>query len=151
MACNGNCGSCGGHTSKKTVAMSEPKKALVKRLLTLQDATASSRRALEAVFASLSGSFIPEKELEEIKTQTISSLEGLIEFLVPVFDNYTEEELQAMIDFGESPIGRAIAAKSPAIQAESYQLSMQYAQQVFADVTATFEDRFGREQQFGRA
>lgn len=143
--CDGNCHGCG---SKKP-QMSETKKALARRLLAAQDATASAKRAMERVLTQLEqfgADLLTQHEFESVKQTALASLDNLVEYLIPVFDTYTEEELLAQVAFYESPVGESIRSKAEAVQAESFNRSMQYAQQLTADISATLEERYEQRQ-----
>jgi uncharacterized protein len=64
-----------------------------------------------------------EMEGEFLKT----SLDDLVEMLVPVYKKYmSEEELQELIKFYQTPVGKKYAKNTPAIMQESMQLGQQW-------------------------
>ncbi len=70
----------------------------------------------------------PEGRKQEM--ENLFDINGIIENLVPVYDNYyTEEELKELVRFYESPIGQKFIEVSPEIMLESAQASVEYFQE----------------------
>ena len=55
------------------------------------------------------------------------NLTEIITKLIPIYDKYyTEEDLQALVNFNESPVGKKILEVTPKIAAETIQVSVAY-------------------------
>ena len=80
----------------------------------LKEATAQNNQAVsETVFAILKGT-----TLSLVKRQ-ISAKGGLMDRVVPLYDKYyTIGEIQALIQFYETPLGKKVTALRPAIAKE---------------------------------
>ena len=80
----------------------------------LKEATAQNNQAVsETVFAILKGT-----TLSLVKRQ-ISAKGGLMDRVVPLYDkHYTIDEIQALIQFYETPLGKKVTALRPAIANE---------------------------------
>ncbi len=79
-------------------------------------------------------------ELE--KEFTESSMEDLAEMLVPVYQKYmTVEDLEELIQFYESPIGRKFAKNTPLITQESMQIGQQWGMKIGESFAKKMEER----------
>ncbi len=81
----------------------------------LKEATAQNNQAVsETVFAILKGS-----TLSLVKRQ-VSAQGGLMDRVVPLYDkHYTQDEIQKLIQFYETPLGKKVSALRPQITKES--------------------------------
>ncbi|HBC87517.1 MAG TPA: hypothetical protein DCZ94_11225 [Lentisphaeria bacterium] len=66
-----------------------------------------------------------------------ATAESLMEYFVPVYiEKYTEEELDAMINFYSTPVGQAIVKKSLPVVRELRKASMQWGMEISAKVNS---------------
>ena len=64
---------------------------------------------------------------EETTTFFDKNFDALIEAAVPIYAKYyTEDDLDALIEFYESPVGQKFVATAPALSQDSFQLSQRW-------------------------
>ena len=97
------------------VVMLTAENALERFFPVLKEATAQNNQAVsETVFAILRGT-----ALSLVKRQ-VSAKGGLMDRVVPLYDrHYTIGEIQALIQFYETPLGKKVTALRPQIAKES--------------------------------
>jgi uncharacterized protein len=79
-------------------------------------------------------------ELEEEFTKT--SIDDLTEMLVPVYKKYmTKEDLEELIKFYETPVGRKFAEYTPMIMQESMQIGQQWGLKIGQDFERKMMER----------
>ena len=77
---------------------------------------------MEQILAS-----VPEERKAQFKD--ILDVDKIIEQLVPIYDKYyTEEDIKALVDFYESPVGKKQLQNTPDIMTEAVQVMIQYFQ-----------------------
>ncbi|MCF6179500.1 MAG: DUF2059 domain-containing protein [Geopsychrobacter sp.] len=62
------------------------------------------------------------------------------EYIQLYTETFTEEELQGIIDFSKSPLGKKMAEKSPILMQKSMEIGRQHAQQVMPQVQVAIQD-----------
>ncbi|GAB3661739.1 hypothetical protein GCM10028791_36490 [Echinicola sediminis] len=78
-------------------------------------------------------------ELEKAYLKT--SMDELVEMLVPVYRKYlSEEELQELINFYNTPAGKKFAQSSPLIMKESMQIGQQWGMKIAQEVMQKLEE-----------
>ena len=97
-------GEAAGDTEK-----ADPRKEKVKKLLDLRMAGKSMRRqVIEGIKIQMPG--VADSWFDDVITD--ADLDDLMDIYVPIYEKaYTDEELDALLAFYDSPIGRAIAKK----------------------------------------
>jgi len=72
------------------------------------------------------------KEWDELEAEFMKrSINELVVLLVPVYQKYlTQEDLEAIIEFYKTPVGKKFALHNPAIMQESMQIGQQWGMQI---------------------
>lgn len=80
---------------------------------------------------------------EELKMEiTQASIDDLTEMLAPVYAKHlTEEDLQGMIAFYETPLGKKYAMSNPLIVQESMQVGQAWGRQIGEDFVRKMKER----------
>jgi len=92
--------------------------------LSLSGTDLSFDATIEQVIMMLGPSLSEDKKTEVKK----EAFEKLIDYMLPIYRrNISQEDLNALIDFYNSPSGKRISAAQPAIINETTQVSMQWA------------------------
>jgi len=96
------------------VVMLTTENALERFFPILKEATAQNNQAVsETVFAILKGSTL------SLVKQQVSAQGGLMDRVVPLYDkHYTQGEIQTLIQFYETPLGKKVTALRPQIAKE---------------------------------
>ena len=77
-------------------------------------------------------------EKEFLKT----SINDLVDMLVPVYSKYlTKSDLEELINFYQTPVGRKFAKNTPLIMQESMQIGQQWGMQVGQDFEKKLKER----------
>ena len=72
----------------------------------------------------------------------LTSLDELVDMLTPVYEKHlTRADLQALIDFYQTPVGAKFAGKTPMIMQESMQVGQQWGQKVAESVQRTLKEK----------
>jgi uncharacterized protein len=103
----------------------------IHKLLTLTDARGTFKRALETQISSMRANVpqVPPKFWDEVLKEV--DADKFVELLVPVYDkHFSNEELEGMIAFYETPLGKKLVAKLPQIMAESAAAGDKYGQEI---------------------
>jgi hypothetical protein len=83
---------------------------------------------------------------EEISATLRQSLPELVEQMAQVYEDvFTEEELDAMLDFYRGPAGQSLLNKMPQVMARSMQFSQSWAISAFQDLPQRIEQRLRAE------
>jgi uncharacterized protein len=70
-----------------------------------------------------------------------TSINDLVEMLVPVYSKYmTEEDLKEMIKFYQTPVGQKFAKSTPLIMQESMQIGQQWGMKIGQDITTKVKE-----------
>lgn len=110
--------------------ISDSYKANVKKMLHLAGSEATFSASIKQMFIMFKQqqTNVPEEvwtEFEKEFTQT--SMDELVEMLIPVYHNHlTEADVKKMIEFYETPVGKKFAEKTPLITQESMQVGQQW-------------------------
>ena len=95
----------------------------------------SAQTYVEALLEGIKQAPIPYED-KELYSKFATS-DGIIDYFIPVYmEKYTEEELDAMIDFYSSPAGQSIVRKSLPVVIELRKASMQWTMQISAKVNS---------------
>ncbi len=109
--------------------------AKVERLIELTDGKTIGRSMASLVTQSLLRSTqLPPRAAqivsEEVEAFFDENLDALVTSLIPVYAKYyTEADLDALIEFYESPIGQKLAEVTPAFSQDSFQAGQRVAQE----------------------
>lgn len=94
-----------------------------------------TKQAIEQNFQLLIERASKERPEEAQKIKDNIKTDELIEVLIPVYDrNFSQEDLQAFIDFYGSASGRKLLMNIPALMRESVEASARYIQQKFPEL-----------------
>lgn len=101
-----------------------------------------SNKTFDIVLTQMS-SMVPETHREWFSEHFSSeAMKDLVASLVPVYQkHYTLEEIEALNAFYESPTGRSIAAKTPAVTEESMIASQQWAMKLLPKMQEEMQKR----------
>lgn len=104
----------------------------------------------EIIFAQLEAAEIPEEREKNLKAMQKIALDLLFEglsweslkeeYIQLYAETFTEEELQGIIEFSKSPLGKKMAEKSPILMQKSMEIGRQHAQQVMPQVQLAIQD-----------
>lgn len=120
------------------VAQSTPtatKEANIRKLLVQTDAKGIFKRSLETQMNMMkaSASQIPPKFWDEILKEV--DADKFIELLIPVYDkHFSNDELEGLIAFYDTPLGKKMVSKLPQIMAESAEAGSKYGEQIATKV-----------------
>ncbi|MFA6567962.1 MAG: DUF2059 domain-containing protein [Victivallales bacterium] len=90
---------------------------------------------IEALLEGIKQAPIPFED-KELYSKFATS-DSIMDYFVPVYmEKYTEEELDAMIDFYSSPVGQSIVKKSLPVVIELRKASMQWGMQMSVRVNS---------------
>lgn len=102
------------------------------------------------IISQLEAAEIPEEREKNLKAmQKIASdllYAGLSwdslkeEYIALYAETFTEEELEGIIAFSKSPLGKKMAEKSPLLMQKSMEIGRQHAQQVMPEVQQAIQD-----------
>lgn len=94
---------------------------------------ATYQAAISQMFVMLRGqNNIPENIVADLEQEFLNtSLAELVDMLTPVYEkHFSEADLQEIIKFYDSPIGRKFAEKTPFVMQESMQVGQQWGQKI---------------------
>jgi hypothetical protein len=131
---------CG--SSYSIFAQSDSKATKIRQMLELNGSLNVSKQVMKTILASFEKLYpkvdkqIWEEFAKEIKT------EELIELVVPIYDKYyTEEDVDQLIVFYNSPIGKKVTETLPAISQESMIAGQAWGKQLAEKVIAKLKDK----------
>ncbi|HET8854567.1 MAG TPA: DUF2059 domain-containing protein [Salinimicrobium sp.] len=74
---------------------------------------------------------VPAENKEAFKAELQKSLEGLYDDIAVIYmESYTEEDVDAILDFYRTPIGQKMLAQTPKIMEKSMRLGQQWGMQL---------------------
>ena len=121
-----------GGDAQNPVKEKESKKEKAMKVLKI---SGSAQTYVEALLEGIKQAPIPYED-KELYSKFATS-DGIIDYFIPVYmEKYTEEELDAMIDFYSSPAGQSIVRKSLPVVIELRKASMQWTMQISAKVNS---------------
>lgn len=109
-------------------------KQSLKEMLELAGTEATFNVAIKQMFVMFKEqkSNVPSEVWESFESEfSNTSMDELVEMLVPVYQRHlTEADLQAMIAFYKTPVGKKYAEKTPLIMQESMQVGQQWGMRI---------------------
>lgn len=106
--------------------------ATVKKLITVSGGDATMKMIPEqmAKMFEQQSANIPPKVADEIRKMfSEESIAKLVDQMIPIYSKYyTQEDLDGLIEFYNSPVGKKLAETQPKIAMESIQIAQQWAQ-----------------------
>lgn len=74
---------------------------------------------------------VPAENQEAFKAEVRESLKGLYEDIAVIYmESYTEEDVDAILEFYHSPVGQKMLAETPKIMEKSMQLGQEWGMQL---------------------
>lgn len=103
----------------------------IRKILTLTDASGIFKKTLESQINMLrkTKTEVPPKFWDEVLKEV--DPDKFVELLVPIYDqHFSSDELEAIIVFYETPVGKKMISTLPQIMAESAAAGDKYGQQI---------------------
>ena len=129
---------------QKVQAVSSAKMALIRRILVLTNAGDLTISAMEAAIPAqrAANPQIPAEFWTEFSARARRDIPQLLERLIPVYDaNFSEAQLQQLVRFYESPIGRHLVSVQPNVTVQSIQTGQQWGAEIGAEVARELQRR----------
>ena len=117
------------------------KEANIRKLLTLTDARGVFKRAIEVQLSMVkrTQTQIPPKFWDEVLKEVYPN--KFVELLIPVYDkHFSNDELEGLIAFYETPVGKKLVSKLPEIMTESAAIGDKYGQQIANQVIKRMQE-----------
>lgn len=118
--------------------------ALIHRLLELSEATELTVQAIEEAMPSQRAlnPQIPKEFWDEFAVRVRRETPQLLQMFVPIYDaKFTTVQLQELVAFYESPLGRHLLQVQPAILAETMQAGRQWGARMGGEIAAELARR----------
>ena len=125
-----------GQTAEKAV--------LIRRLLTVTRAAELAVTAMEATVPAqrAANPKIPKEFWDEFLTRARKDMPRFIDLLVPVYDShFSKQQLEQLVAFYESPLGRHVAKVQPEIAVQSSQIGQKWGAELGAAVGQDLQKR----------
>jgi uncharacterized protein len=109
-------------------------KAVLKKMFEVSGTEETYKAALKQIIGMFKQqhSNVPEAVWADFEKEFSStSLTSLVEMLSPVYQKYmTKDDLQKMVEFYQTPVGKKYAANTPLIMQESMQIGQQWGMKI---------------------
>lgn len=132
---------CAGMAS----AQSDSYNATLKKYMEASGSIGAFKSAITGMLGNFKtmNSSVPEEVWKEFETELLSTSVGdLVIMLAPVYEKHmTEADLNEIIKFYNSPVGKKLAEKTPAITEESMQAGQQWGQAVAQKVMQKLKEK----------
>jgi hypothetical protein len=119
-----------------------PKRAVILKLMELTQAAQMGKQVTDALLGQIQPMFseVPAKVWDElIASFTPGEMQELV---IPIYErNFTLEELQALVAFYESPLGKTLLSKMPAVVQESMSVGNQWGMQKAEELFRKLKER----------
>lgn len=119
--------------------------AKIKRMFEVSGSEQIFKTSIKSMFDIIKKqkSQVPEDVLKEYESQFLNtSLDDLVKMFVPIYQKYlTGEEVDQLIAFYQSPIGKKFAGVTPAITQESMLAGQQWGMQVFQNIQTKLKEK----------
>jgi len=129
---------------QKVQAVSSAKMALIRRILVLTHAGDMTISAMEVAIPAqrAANPQIPAEFWTEFSARARRDIAQLLERLIPIYDaNFSEAQLQQLVQFYESPLGRHLVSVQPAVTMQSIQAGQQWGAEIGAEVARDLQKR----------
>jgi len=129
---------------QKVQAVSSAKMALIRRILELTHAGDMTISAMEVAIPAqrAANPQIPAEFWTEFSARARRDIAQLLERLIPIYDaNFSEAQLQQLVQFYESPLGRHLVSVQPAVTMQSIQAGQQWGAEIGAEVARDLQKR----------
>ena len=126
-------------------AQSKTYTATLKKYLEASGSMSAFKSAVTQMMGSFKGmnNSVPEEVWNELEKEFLStSLDDLVTMLTPVYEKHmTEADLNEVIKFYGSPVGKKLAEKTPAIMEGSMQAGQNWGQAVGQKVMTKLKEK----------
>ena len=121
-------------------AQSEKEKAII-QLLELTNSKAMAAQAYELIIPQIKTLVpsVPDEWWDMFRENM--DFDGLIMDLIPIYDKYyTLEDIQGMIAFYESPVGRKVTEVTPKMTAESMAVGQEWGRKIAEKILESIQE-----------
>ncbi len=119
--------------------------ATLKKYMEASGSLAAFKSAITGMLGNFKtmNSSVPDEVWKEFETELLgTSVDDLVTMLAPVYEKHmTEADLNDIIKFYHSPVGKKLAEKTPAITEESMQAGQQWGQTVAQKVMQKLKEK----------
>jgi hypothetical protein len=123
--------------SSQAAAQAPDKAALIRRLLVLTNAAELAVTAMETSIPAqrAANPTIPKEFWDEFMARARREMPQLVDAMLPVYDkHFTKPQLEQLVAFYESPVGRHLAKVQPEITVQSMQAGQKWGARIGAEV-----------------
>lgn len=134
---------CPAAPGEETAEPAPDKKDRIRHFLVLTDAKSNGYQSgLMMVDAMRKvNTELPDEAWDEILDLIVAHLDELIELMVPIYDrHFTAEEIEGLIAFYESPVGRKFIEEQPAVTQEAVMAGEQWGQRVVGEILPRLQE-----------
>lgn len=129
---------------QKAPPVSPAKVALIRRILQLTNAGDLTLSAMEAAMPAqrAANPQIPAEFWTEFSARARRGVPQLLERLIPIYDaNFSQAQLQQLVRFYESPLGRHLVSVQPVVTVQSIQAGQQWGAEIGEEVARDLQRR----------
>lgn len=133
-----------GGAARPAPAQTAEKAVLIRRLLTVTRAADLAVTAMEATIPAqrAANPKIPKEFWDEFLARARKDMPRFIDMLVPVYDShFSKQQLEQLVAFYESPLGRHMAKVQPEIAVQSSQIGQKWGAELGAAVGQDLQKR----------
>jgi hypothetical protein len=120
------------------------KRALIQQLLTLTKAPELMVTSMEAGLPAQRAAMpqVPKEFWDEFMARARQDIPRFIEMVMPIWDaHFSKAQLEELVAFYRSPLGRHLASVQPAITQQSMQAGQRWGEQLGTEVAQTLSKR----------
>jgi hypothetical protein len=124
--------------------MDPAKRALIQELLTLTRAPELMVSSMEAGLPAQRAAMpqVPKEFWDEFMVRARQDLPRFIEMVMPIWDaNFSKAQLEELVAFYKSPLGRHLASVQPVVTQQSMQVGQRWGEQLGTEVAETLRKR----------
>lgn len=133
-----------GAAQQTAPPVSPAKVTLIRRILQLTNAGDLTLSAMEAALPAqrAANPQIPAEFWTEFSARAQRGVPQLLERLIPIYDaSFSEAQLQQLVRFYESPLGRHLVSVQPTVTVQSIQAGQQWGAEIGAEVARDLQRR----------
>ena len=130
--------------SRPARAQTAEKAVLIRRLLTVTRSAELAVTAMEATIPAqrVANPKIPKEFWDEFMARARKDMPRFIDMLVPVYDShFSKEQLEQLVAFYESPLGKHLAKVQPEIAMQSSQIGQRWGAELGTAVGQDLQKR----------
>lgn len=128
--------------SLTSFAQTTSKPAQIRKLLELTGSIRVATQMMDQMIAGYKANLtnVPGEFWDEFKKEI--DAEGLVKLIIPIYDKYySEEDLQQLIAFYETPLGKKVIEKTPYIARDSYASGEQWGKEIGTRVLERLKEK----------